>query len=151
MSANVNIKNKKASFEYELLDKFNAGIVLTGTEIKSIRAGKVSFVDSYCVLVNKELFVKGIHIAEYEHGGHYNHEPKRERKLLLNRTELNKIEKKVKDKGFTVVPLRIFIDEKGFAKMEIAVGRGKKQFDKREDMKQKDAKLEIKRIGKSFN
>lgn len=150
MASKINIKNKKASFEYELLDKFNAGIVLTGTEIKSIRTGKVSFVDAYCVLINKELFVKGIHIAEYEHGGRFNHEPKRDRKLLLNRTELNKIEKKIKDKGFTIVPVKIFIDENGFAKIEIAVARGKKQFDKREDLKQKDAKLEIKRLSKTY-
>ena len=150
MASKINIKNKKALFEFELLDKFTAGIVLTGTEIKSIRASKVSFVDSYCVLVNRELFVKGIHISEYEHGGHYNHEPKRDRKLLLNRTEINKIEKKIKDKGFTVVPVKIFIDENGYAKMEIAIGRGKKQFDKREDLKQKDAKLEIKRLSKTY-
>ncbi len=150
MSLKVNILNKKASFEYELLERFTAGLVLSGTEIKSIRAGKVSFVDAYCSLVSTELFVKGIHIAEYEHGGHYNHEPKRDRKLLLNRTELRKIEKKVKDKGFTVVPVKIFIEEKGYAKIEIAIARGKKQFDKREDIKQKDAKMEMKRIGKNF-
>lgn len=150
MSLKVNILNKKASFEYELLERFTAGLVLSGTEIKSIRAGKVSFVDAYCSFVSTELFVKGIHIAEYEHGGHYNHEPKRDRKLLLNRTELRKIEKKVKDKGFTVVPVKIFIEEKGYAKIEIAIARGKKQFDKREDIKQKDAKMEMKRIGKNF-
>lgn len=150
MPPKTNILNKKASFEYELLDRFTAGLVLTGTEIKSIRSGKVSFVDAYCILENSELFVKGIHIAEYEHGGHYNHEPKRDRKLLLNRTELRKIEKKVKDKGFTVVPLKIFIEEKGFAKLEIAVARGKKQYDKREDLKQKDAKMEARRVGKNL-
>lgn len=150
MPADVNIKNRKASFEYELLERFTAGIVLTGTEVKSVRAGKVSFVDSFCILSNGELWAKGIHIAEYEHGGHYNHEPKRDRKLLLNRTELKKIDRKTKEKGFTIVPLRIFFSEKGFLKLEIAIARGKKLYDKREDLKKHDASIEMKRMKKSF-
>ncbi|MBI5219243.1 MAG: SsrA-binding protein SmpB [Bacteroidia bacterium] len=148
MTSAVNIKNKKASFEYELLERFTAGLVLTGTEIKSVRAGKVSFVDAYCILVNNELWVTGMHISEYEHGGHYNHEPKRNRKLLLNKSELKKINKKINDKGFTVVPLRIFIEDNGYAKLEIAVARGKKQFDKREVLKKQDADIEMKRMKK---
>ncbi|HBX50927.1 MAG: SsrA-binding protein [Bacteroidetes bacterium RIFOXYA12_FULL_35_11] len=148
MAGKINIKNKKASFEFELLDVFSAGIVLTGTEIKSIRSGKVSFVDPFCIIKDREIWVKGIHIAEYENGGYQNHEPKRDRKLLLNRKEINKIEKKIKDKGFTVVPIRIFIDENGHAKLEIALARGKKQFDKRESLKKQDAKLEMSRQGK---
>ena len=148
MAGKINIKNKKASFEFELLDFFIAGIVLTGTEIKSIRSGKVSFVDPFCIIKDREMWVKGIHIAEYENGGYLNHEPKRDRKLLLNRKEINKIDRKIKDKGFTVVPTRIFIDENGLAKLEIALARGKKQFDKRESLKKQDARMEMDRQGK---
>jgi len=145
MSENINIKNKKAGFQYELFEKFTAGIVLTGTEIKSIRAGKVSFVDSYCVFLNNELWVTGLHISEYTYGTYNNHDPKRNRKLLLNKTELKKIKRKVDEKGFTIIPLRCFINENNLAKIEIAVARGKKSFDKREDIKTRDNKREMER------
>lgn len=148
MANNINIKNRKASFEYSLLDKFVAGIQLTGTEIKSIRAGKVSFVDSYCTFLNNELWVVNLHISEYEYGSHYNHEPKRNRKLLLNKKELKKLYTKVKEKGFTIVPTFLFINEKGLAKLEIAVAKGKQLHDKREDIKKKDAEREMRKINK---
>lgn len=153
--ANVlNIKNKKARRDFELLDKYIAGIQLYGTEIKSIRAGKASINDAYCVLVpmlNKkntfEIFVK-MHISEYSHGSHLNHEPKRDRKLLLNRKEIDKIVKKTIASALTIVPTRLFINEKGLAKLEIAIARGKKYHDKREDLKQKDDKREMDRLKK---
>lgn len=138
-------KNKKAGFLFELIEKFTAGIVITGSEIKSIRQGKINFVDSYCVFINRELFIRGLHIAEYTHGGYANHEPVHDRKLLLNRTELNRIQKKVKEKGFTIIPTQCFITEKGKAKIEIAVARGKKVFDKRETIKNKDNKRDNER------
>ncbi|MDD5572051.1 MAG: SsrA-binding protein SmpB [Bacteroidales bacterium] len=146
MTNSINIKNRKASFEYSLLEKFVAGIQLTGTEIKSIRTGKVSFVDSYCAFLNNELWVINLHISEYEYGSHYNHEPKRNRKLLLNKKELKKIYTKVKEKGFTVVPTFLFINEKGLAKLEIAVAKGKQLHDKREAIKRKDAEREMKKF-----
>ncbi len=153
--ANVlHIKNKKARRDYELLDKFIAGIQLYGSEIKSIRAGKVSINDSYCVLQERgeksgifEVWVK-MHIAEYSHGTHFNHEPKRNRKLLLNRKEIDKLVKKVLKSALTIVPTRLFINEKGLAKLEIAIARGKKYHDKREDLKQKDDKREMDRLKK---
>ncbi|WP_421920528.1 SsrA-binding protein [Marinifilum sp.] len=145
---NINIKNKRASFEYEFIEKFIAGIQLFGTEIKSIRAGKASLVDSYCYFTRNELYVVGMHISEYKFGSYYNHEEKRERKLLLNRKELNKLDRKTKESGLTIVPTRIFINDKGFAKMEIALCRGKKHYDKRESLKQKDHKREIDRMMK---
>lgn len=141
----INIKNKRASFEYAFIDKYVAGIELTGTEIKSIRNSKASIVEAYGVVVNGEVFIRNMYIQEYENGTHYNHQPKRDRKLLLNRTEINKIEKKVKTKGLTLVPIRLFINEKGKAKLEIAVAQGKKIHDKREDLKAKDAKREMDR------
>ncbi len=145
-NSQINIKNKKASFEYYLEEKIIAGIVLTGTEIKSIRAGKVSFVDSYCSFLNdRELFVKNLHISEYEYGTYYNHEPKRDRKLLLTKKELKKINKKVKEAGLTVVPTKIFINERGLAKIEIALAKGKKLYDKRETLKEKDVKRDLER------
>lgn len=148
VSTSISIKNKKASFEYEFLETFTAGIQLTGTEIKSIRAGKASIVEGYCFMKNGELFIKNMYIAEYEQGTYNNHEPKRDRKLLLNRSELDKLEKKKKDVGLTIVPLKVFINNKGFAKMDIALAKGKKLHDKREDLKSKDAKREMDRAMK---
>jgi len=144
----LNIRNKRASFEYEFVERFVAGIQLFGTEIKSIRAGKASLVDSYCYFSNGELYVKGMHIAEYRFGSYYNHEEKRERKLLLNRKELDKLDRKTKESGLSIIPLRLFITEKGFAKLEIALCRGKKNYDKRESLKQKDHKRDIDRLMK---
>jgi len=145
MNPKINIKNKKASFQYELLGKYIAGIQLSGTEIKSVRSGKVNLVDSYCYFVNNELWTKGMHIAEYSWGSYNNHEPKRERKLLLNRKELNKLQKKTSEKGFTIIVTRLFINEKGLAKLEIALAKGKKTYDKREALKRKDAKRKLER------
>ena len=144
MNSSIEIKNKKAEFQYEITDKWIAGIQLYGTEIKSIRLGKVSLIDSYCQFHELELYVL-MHISEYERGGFINHEPKRERKLLLTHRELVKIKKKAEVRGFTIVPTRLFISERGFAKLEIALARGKRSFDKREDMKTKDSKREIDR------
>ncbi len=144
----INIKNKKASFEYAFIDKYSAGMQLTGTEIKSIRESKANISDAYCFFKDNELFVKNLHISEYKEGSYNNHEPKRDRKLLLNKRELEKIKNETKDKGITIIPLRIFINEKGLAKIEIAVSKGKKNYDKREDLKEKDAKREIARAMK---
>ena len=141
----VNIKNKKASFEYYLFDEYTAGIQLTGTEIKSIREAKANLTDSYCVFVGNELYVKGMHISEYKLGTHYNHEPKRDRKLLLEKKELRKIFSKINEKEFTVIPTLLFIDDKGRAKLKISVGRGKKTYHKRETLKKKDSKREMER------
>lgn len=146
MSSSVSIKNKKASFLYEFIEKWVAGLVLTGTEIKSIRNNKANINDAFCLLINHELWVRGMHISPYEQGGHFNHEPKRDRKLLLNQKELNKLEGKLKDKGLTIVPLKLFVNGKGWAKMEIALAKGKKLHDKREDLKEKDAKREMDRV-----
>jgi SsrA-binding protein len=144
----VNIKNKKATFEYEILESFTAGIQLQGTEIKSIRESKAGLVDSYCQFHNSELYVKNMHIAEYFFGTHNNHIAKRERKLLLTKRELNKLERKVKETGVTIVPLRLFIDENGRAKLEIAMAKGKKTYDKRENLKQNDARRDMDRLMK---
>lgn len=141
----INIKNKKAGFLYELSDKQVAGIQLTGTEIKSIRQGKVSFTDSYCFFRDNELYIKNLHITEYSHGTYANHNPKRDKKLLMNRKELNKLGKKTREKGFTIIPVRLFINDRGLAKLEIALGRGKKQFDKREDIKKRDTQRDVQR------
>ncbi len=141
-------KNKKAGFQFEIFEKFVAGIILTGSEIKSIRQGKINFVDSYCIFINNELYIRGLHIAEYTHGGYANHVPVHDRKLLLNRSELNRILKKVKEKGFTIIPTSCFLTEKGKAKFEIAVSRGKKLYDKRESLKKKDSKREADRADK---
>jgi SsrA-binding protein len=148
MDNKVSIKNKKATFQFEVIEKFTAGIVLTGTEIKSIRMGKASFVDTYCHFVNDELWVKGLHIAEYDWGTYNNHDPRQERKLLLNRKELNKLQRRSQEKGLTIVALRLFTNEKGLAKLEIALARGKQMHDKREDLKHKDAKREMDRMMK---
>lgn len=145
MSEIVNIKNKRATFEFEILDKYIAGIQITGTEIKSIRNSKASVTESYCTFIEDELFVRNMHIAHYENGGIYNHAEKRDRKLLLQRRELDKLFKKVKEKGFSIIVLRIFINDKGLAKLEIALAQGKKLYDKREDLKSKDAKREMDR------
>ncbi len=144
----IRIKNKRASFEYFLEDRVLAGIVLTGTEIKSIRQGKASLSESFCVFKEHELYVRDMHIAEYTHGTYNNHDPKRDRKLLLNFRELKKLGTKVKEKGFTIVPVVLFINEKGLAKLEIALARGKHHYDKREDLKSKDSKREIDRLRK---
>ena len=143
---NVNIKNKKASYEYHLIDKYVAGIVLTGSEIKSIRQAKVNLQDAYCTFLNNELYVKEMHISPYSMAREVNHEPKRDRKLLLNKRELKKLEAKHKEKGLTIVPTRIFINNRGLAKLEIALAKGKKLYDKREDIKEKDLKREMERM-----
>lgn len=141
----VSIKNKKAFFEYEIIESFIAGIQLQGTEIKSIREGKAGLVDSYCQFAVGELYVKNMHIAEYFFGNLRNHEAKRERKLLLQKKELRKLERKVRETGLTIVPLKLFLNEKGFAKIEIGLARGKKVYDKRESLKQNDARRDMDR------
>ena len=143
MENNINIKNRKASFEYLFLENYNAGIMLQGTEIKSIRAGKASIGEGYCLFINEELWIRNIHIDEYKQGSYNNHEPKRDRKLLLNKNELRRLFDKVKDKGLTIIPIRLFINKDGFAKLEIALAKGKKLYDKRASLKEKDAKKEI--------
>lgn len=139
------ISNRKAYFEYSILQKYTAGIVLTGTEIKSIREGKASFNDSYCLLMKGELFIRNLHISEYKQGSIYNHNPTRERKLLLRRQELKKLEGRIKESGHTIVPLKLFIASNGLAKIEIGIAKGKKLHDKRESIKERDAKREIQR------
>ncbi|MET1259648.1 MAG: SsrA-binding protein SmpB [Flavobacteriaceae bacterium] len=152
MQKEINIKNKRARFDYELLDKFMAGIVLGGTEIKSLRLGKASISQSFCEFNDAgELFVVNMQIDEYSHGGHYNHKPKAIRKLLLNKRELKKLQKEVTTSGLTIVPLNVFINAKGLAKMNIALARGKKQYDKRETIKDRDNKRDLSRIKKEFN
>ncbi len=141
----ISIKNRKASFEYIILAEFSVGIQLTGTEIKSIRAAKASIAEAYCVFIKTELFIRNMFIEEYAQGNIYNHEPKRDRKLLLKRTELNKLQTKLKDKGLTVIPLQLYINEKGLAKLEIALAKGKKLYDKRESLKEKDVKRDMAR------
>ncbi len=150
MQKTINILNKRAKFDYEIIDRYDAGIVLTGTEIKSIRLGKASIAESFCEFSNSELFVINSNIEEYSFGTHYNHKAKSERKLLLNKKELKSLEKDLQNKGLTIVPLRLYINEKGYAKMEIALCRGKKNYDKRETIKDRDTKRDIDRIKKSF-
>jgi SsrA-binding protein len=145
ISNTVNIENRRAKFDYQFLETFTAGLVLKGTEIKSIREGKAGLADSYCYFVNDELYVKNFHIGEYENASFRQHEPLRERKLLLSRQELNKLLKKVKDQGLTIVPVKLFITDKGFAKLNIALAKGKKEFDKRDDIKKKDIERELNR------
>ncbi len=145
-SNDINIRNRQAGFQFDLLDKYVAGLVLRGTEIKSIREAKVNLQDGYCYFNNGELYVKGVTIDQYAQGTHYNHEAQRERKLLLKRTELVKLEKRVEEKGLTLIPLRLFINERGYAKMEIALGRGKKLHDKRNAIKDRDAKRELDKL-----
>lgn len=141
----MELSNKKAYYEYFFESKFIAGLVLQGTEIKSLRVGKASFNDSYCVFQQGELFVKSLHISEYAYGTYTNHEPMQERKLLLNKRELVKLEAKTKEKGYSIIPLRIFISEKGLAKMEIGLGKGKKVYDKRNTIKERENDRDIKR------
>lgn len=147
--SDILIKNKKAGFDYSLMDSFTAGIVLTGTEIKSIRMGKASLTDSYCLMVHGELWVKNTQISVYENGTYNNHFPKRDRKLLLTKRELRKIDRAVKDTGFTVIPLKLYLNEKGLAKMDIAIAKGKKTYDKRETLKEKDDRRQMDRAMKS--
>lgn len=149
MSDTINIKNKKAYFEFEFIDKYVAGIQLTGTEIKSIRESKVNMNDGWCYFQKNELWIKNLNISTYDKGTHYNHEPLRPRKLLLNKKELKKLQDKIKDKGLTVIPLRLFINDRGFAKLEIALAKGKKIHDKRNTIKEREAKREMGRDGKA--
>ncbi len=148
-ATNISIKNKKAFFEYEILESFTAGIVLLGTEIKSIRAGRANLTDSYCQFVSGEMYVRNLHISEYELGTCNNHVAKRDRKLLLQRRELLKWQKKVKESGLTIIPLKLFINDKGLAKIEIGLCKGKKVYDKRESIKQRDAGREMDRMMKA--
>ncbi len=149
---NINIKNKRARFEYELMDTYTAGIVLGGTEIKSIREGKASISESFCEFNdNEELFIINMHIDEYSHGSHYNHTPRAERKLLLNKKELKKLYKEVKASGLTIIPLKLFLNDRGLAKLNIALAKGKKLYDKRETIKDRDNKKDLDRIKKNFN
>ena len=141
----IEIKNKRAEHEYFLLDEFTAGLVLTGTEIKSIRDGKANLSDAYCVFIGNELFVREMHISEYRFGSYLNHPAKRDRKLLLNRKELHKLQNKIKERGFTIVPTMLFVNPKGYAKLTIYLARGKKFFDKRETIKEKDQKRDLAR------
>src|SRR5210317_181672 len=134
----VQIKNRKARFQYEILDKYTAGIVLKGTEIKAIREGKASIAESFCEFSNGELLVVNMTVQEYSHASHYNHNPKSERKLLLNRSELKKLEKEVKNSGLTIIPLLLFTNDRGLAKLQIALCKGKKEFDKRETIKERE-------------
>jgi SsrA-binding protein len=151
MQKNINIQNKKARFQYEILDKYTAGIVLTGTEIKSIRSSKASIAESFCEFNDKgELFVVNMTIQEYAFGNYYNHKPKATRKLLLNKKELKKLNKEVQNSGLTIIPLRLFINDKGYAKLEIALAKGKKLFDKRETIKDRDNKRNLDRIKKIY-
>lgn len=141
----VEIKNRRASFEYAFLDTFTAGLVLTGTEIKSIRQGKANLTDAYCLFFQNELFVRNMHISMYEEGTHFNHDPLRDRKLLLSKRELGKLQKELKNVGLTIIPTRLFISDKGYAKLNIALAKGKKTFDKRDDIKEKDIKRDMDR------
>ncbi len=147
---NINIKNRRASFDYIVTESYTAGIVLTGTEIKSIRHSKASLVDTYCTFINDELWVKNMHVAEYFYGSYNNHAARRDRKLLLERKELRKLKEAVKNPGFTIVPMRLYINEKGLAKLVIALARGKHEYDKRESIKERDDKREMDRIRRNY-
>ncbi len=147
---NINIRNRRATFDYEILEEFVAGVVLVGTEIKSIRLGKASLTDSYCYIDRGELWIKGMNIAEYHWGSCNNHTPKRDRKLLLNRKELNKIERSLQDKGLTMVGLRMFLNDRGLAKLVVALAKGRKSYDKREYLKANDAKREMDKALKTY-
>jgi len=141
----INIRNKKAGFEYAFLDKFVAGIKLTGTEIKSIRQGKANITDAFCVIEKGEVWVRNMQVQEYDKATYFNHVPKQDRKLLLNKPEIRKLENNLKDQGLSIIPLRLFLNDKGLAKLEIALAKGKKLYDKREDLKKKDTQREIQR------
>lgn len=147
-ASQVNIKNRRATFDYEISDTYTAGLVLTGTEIKSIRAGKASLADSYCLIENGEVWVKGMHVAEYFYGSYNNHATRRDRKLLLSKKEIAKLVKASQDPGYTVIPLRIFISDRGYAKLVIGVARGKKQYDKRQSIKEREDKRTLDRLYK---
>lgn len=149
-SNNVNIRNKRASFDYEILDTYTAGLVLTGTEVKSLRAGKAGLTDTFCIFDKGELWVKNAYIAEYFYGTYNNHNSHRDRKLLLTRKEMRGLANDSKEPGLTIVPLRLFFNDRGFAKMEIALCKGKKQFDKRESIKDQESKRELDRARKHF-
>ncbi|WP_034921100.1 SsrA-binding protein SmpB [Gillisia sp. CAL575] len=151
MKNTINIKNRKAKFEYEFLETYVAGIKLAGTEIKAIRLGKASITESFCEFQNNELFVINMHVEEYSHATHFNHNPKSERKLLLQKRELKKLEKEVKNTGLTIIPIRLFINDRGIAKLKITLAKGKKLYDKRETMKDRDNKRSLDRIKKEFN
>ncbi|UEG55242.1 SsrA-binding protein SmpB [Mucilaginibacter daejeonensis] len=148
MNEQLYIKNKKAYFEYHVLDEYTAGIKLLGTEIKSIREGKANLNDAFCTFIDGQLYVRNLHISEYSHGSFYNHESKRDRVLLLNKKELKKLKTRTEEKGFTIIPLAMFISERGFAKLKIGLAQGKKLFDKRETMKERDNKIELSRVMK---
>ncbi|MBR5892991.1 MAG: SsrA-binding protein SmpB [Bacteroidaceae bacterium] len=148
--SNVNIKNKRATFDYIISDTYTAGMVLTGTEIKSIRESRASLVDTYCTFINNELWVKNMHVAEYFYGSYNNHSTRRDRKLLLERKELRKLMQIAKVPGFTIVPVRLFINERGLAKLVIGVARGKREYDKRESLKERDDKREMDRIRRAY-
>lgn len=141
----IEIKNKRAAFQYFLIDDFTAGLVLTGTEIKSIRDGRANLTDAYCVFIGDELFVRQMHISEYRFGSYLNHVAKRDRKLLLTRRELRKLQNKIKERGFTIIPTLLYIDSRGYAKLTISLARGKKFFDKRETIKAKDSRRDLER------
>ncbi len=147
---NINIRNRRATFDYEIIEEYVAGVVLVGTEIKSIRMGKAALTDSYCYIDNGELWIKGMNIAEYHWGSYNNHIPKRDRKLLLNRKELNKIQRSLQDKGLTVVGLRMFLNDRGLAKVVVGLAKGRKSYDKREYLKANDAKREMDKALKKF-
>ena len=147
---NINIRNKRATFDYEIQEEYIAGVVLVGTEIKSIRAGKASLTDSYCYFQDGELWIRGVNISEYDWGTCNNHVPRRDRKLLLQRKELNKLQRQLQDRGLTVVGLRLFLNERGFAKIVVGLARGRKAYDKREYLKENDAKREMDKAMKRF-
>ncbi|MDN3593383.1 SsrA-binding protein SmpB [Zunongwangia endophytica] len=150
-ASTINIKNRKAKFQYEFLDKYVAGIKLAGTEIKAIRQGKASIAESFCEFQAGELYVINMHVEEYSHATHFNHNPKSERKLLLQKRELRKLEKEVKNGGLTIIPLRLFINDRGLAKLQISLAKGKKLYDKRETLKDRDNKRKLDRIKKEYN
>ncbi|MCH2023401.1 MAG: SsrA-binding protein SmpB [Saprospiraceae bacterium] len=150
LKKNIEIINKKATHEFSFVFTIEAGIVLQGTEIKSIRSAKVNMSDAYCVVKSGELFVNNLHISEYKYGTYNNHIPKRPRKLLVNKMELKKLHNKVKEQGFSIVPYRLFISERGYAKLEIALAKGKKSYDKRESLKERDSKRNLDRMRKKY-
>lgn len=149
-ASRINVQNKKAGHEFEIVERFEAGIMLKGSEIKSVRNGGGSITEAFCLVRDGEVYVKNMNIPEYSHGSYANHEVLRMRKLLLNKRELIKIDTKIRERGFSVIPIRLFINDRGFAKMEIGIGRGKKKFDKRESLKQKDSKREMDRVMKKY-
>ncbi|MBT8318512.1 MAG: SsrA-binding protein SmpB [Gramella sp.] len=150
MKNSINIKNRKAKFNYEFLDTYTAGIKLAGTEIKAIREGKANISESFCEFNNHELFVINMHVEEYSHATHFNHNPKSERKLLLQKRELRKLEKEVTNSGLTIIPLRLFINDRGLAKLQISLAKGKKLYDKRETIKDRESKRRLDRIQKEY-